>query len=117
MYCYVAAFGMQRFDSSESVLLLSFDHMFFAIFTISIVINFLTEFTESGETQPNRNLKHIALRYIHSNFLIDILAWVPFHYFVSIDNKFIRWAFLIKIIRIVEGIQLIDVSKMMKFVH
>lgn len=108
---------MQNHDGSYSKVLNTCDHVFFGIFTISIIVNFLTEFTESGESQPTRSLNKIARKYVYSNFLFDMLAWIPLHYFVSLENKYIRWAFLIKLIRIIDGIKLIDVSKMMKFVQ
>jgi len=60
---------------------------FFGIFTIAIFLNFLTEFTIDGETVPCRDINKIVVRYFKSSFLIDLIAWIPFHFLAGKDDR------------------------------
>lgn len=118
MYCFIAAFGFENTYEHQNHIAKYVDIFFFCIFTIAIFINFLTEFKLDGETVPCRDLNKIVFRYLKSNFLIDLIAWVPIHFFINDYNgemsKISQWAHLIKCVRIYDGIKLMNVSRIMK---
>ena len=118
IYGHSAAFGFWDKLGNKHGDLVEYDFLFFGIFTISIIINCLTEFTMEGETRPTRNIQLIVNRYmwVKKSFWLDLLTWIPLHYFIRIDKyttKHLNWYFLTKSLRIIEGLRLFDVNKMM----
>ena len=84
-YASASFFALQKDkdDTSRSTVLYIFDHIFFAIFTLDIFINFITEYRDIGETIPCRDLEKISKRYIRGSFVVDMIAWIPLHYFIA----------------------------------
>jgi hypothetical protein len=46
-------------------------------FTSVIMLNFITDFKEEGDTVPTREFLLVAKNYINNGFLGDILPWLP----------------------------------------
>ena len=84
-YANASFFALQwdKYDTSRSTPYYVIDHIFFAIFTLDIIFNFVTEYRDIGETVPIRDIDKISQRYIKGNFLIDVIAWFPIHYFID----------------------------------
>ena len=60
-YAYMAAFE----EPGPGSFLFTINWTYEAIFIISMIICFLTEFHKDGETTPTRDLKQIANRYLY----------------------------------------------------
>ena len=118
VYAYMAAFGTENSDTTPNKDLLIADIFFFAFFTISIIINFLRDFVPPGETQACKDLKKIAQRYIHGQFFIDLIAWVPFQFIIDFQDdgkshNMMNVLYAIKIIRLRSGLQYFNISYLM----
>lgn len=123
-YAYSAAFGFGSVDhglgndDDYHRWMIDLDHACFSIFTVDIIINFLTEFVPVGDQVPCRNLEDIVKRYLQNSFIFHFLTWFPFHYIINFDQIHgLKWLFLIKIFRLYEAFTEFDVSKIMKFVN
>lgn len=116
-YSFLALFGIHQSNSIETKFVKSFDHFFFVLFLIDMISKFITEFTIPGQQTTCRNLDKIAIRYLKGCFLIDLVALIPFHYFLNFDEDHkIKRLLLIKVIRFYHIQHLFDVTKMMNFV-
>jgi len=80
------------------------------------MLNCLTEYYENaGDTTPVRDISKIVQKYLKGTFLLDFIAWVPFHFFMdfTIDHQLYNPIFAIKTIRIIDGVKYMDVGSMM----
>ena len=95
------------------------DYTFFSIFSIDILVNFLTEYKDVGETQPCRDLSKIAIHYFNSGFFLDFVSWLPIHYmpFFFNNHRQNKWILAIKAIRIYKAFKLFDILHIMKYVR
>ena len=50
------------------------------IFLISIITKFLTDYRPDGETEHVKSLTKISSRYLHGDFLSDLIPLIPFTY-------------------------------------
>lgn len=90
--------------------------IFESIFGINILVNFFTDFVADGEVFPERDLAKIAERYIQTEFAIDFIPTFPITFFVdNSQEKYWRLFYLIKIIRLIKGIEIYDVQQMMEY--
>jgi len=103
LYAYLGIFGFEGNEFIQTA-----DHFFFAIFTVSMILNCLTEFYENqGDKKPCRDVMKIFQRYLKTTFIIDFLAWLPVHYILEFGtNHVYNSLFVVKTIRIGEGLQL-----------
>lgn len=88
--------------------------LFFEIvFVLSIIKNFTTEYKPDGISKPIRDIKKIAIKYLHNGFVMDFLMVLPFYdIFGSKGNA--KLAYFIKIYRLVKGIRIFNVSNMIQ---
>jgi len=118
VYGWMALFGIYEADGKENRFAIVGDVIFFIIFTITIIVNFITDYTPQGETQPVRNLEKIAKRYLRGNFMYDFVAWFPFHWLLDMSyktgNHRRNTIFLIKIIRLRKVSSIFNVSFFME---
>ena len=111
-YAYMSACEIEN----ETVLLLEIMAVFETIFFASMVSKFLVTYTREGTNIEEKDLSKISLRYFKSRFLIDLIALFPFP--VVLDfNGIESHLYLIKIIRLKEGFELLDVSTFMEFLR
>ena len=90
--------------------------IFESIFGINILVNFLTDFVPDGEVFPERDLTKIAERYLQTEFVNDFVPTFPFTFFFdNSQEKYWRLFYLIKIIRLIKGIEIYDVQLMMDY--
>jgi len=109
VYAWVACFGTEGTEIL-SVLTVVYE----VIFTLTIAVNFLTNYTPDGETIKVQDLAAIAVRYRKGQFTIDIIAWFPLVFFLdNSKNRFYRLLYIIKIIRLFKGFQVFNVSELM----
>jgi hypothetical protein len=103
----MAAFGIHHNDGQKRINqdLRVMDIFFFAVFSISIIMNFLRDFIPEGETQACKDLKKIATRYLRRQFLLDFIAWVPFQFIIDFDqHHLLNSLYAIKIVRLRNGL-------------
>ena len=114
MYAYMAAFGINNNDLTINVDLRIADIFFFVVFTVSIIMNFLRDFVPEGETQACKDLKKIANRYLHGQFSLDFIAWVPFQFIIDFNqHRLLNCLYAIKIIRLRSGLQYFNIFYLM----
>ena len=91
-----------------------YDAFFFEfIFLIDIILKFLVEYTPNdGKGLPVRNLRMIAMNYIYSDFIYEILPLIPFQ-FIGFDTQNWRLLIFLKIIRLNTGITLFNVHQIL----
>ena len=78
----------------------------------------MTEFKDTGEMKPCRQFDKIWQRYLRGDFLLDLIAWLPIHYFIEYDRiYFYSWIFLFKLVRFYKAIIQFNVVKIMKIVR
>lgn len=122
LYAYIAAFGMKDFGYTkkdpighdQEEFFISVEITFEIIFMLSIIKQFLTEYTPEGETIPVRDLQKIAKRYIKDGFLLDFICVLPISRMLKFMGEEARLFYLIKSIRIHKGIRIFSVPAMMK---
>jgi len=68
-------------------------------------LKFITDFIPDGETEPTKDLKQIAKRYLHRGFLIDFITVLPLSLMFEI-----KILYLLKTLRIFNGIKLFNVQ-------
>ncbi len=77
-------------------------------FLFDIILNFFEEF-RNEELKPVREIKLIALRYVRSTFIVDVLATIPFRFFDLTDyDKNNRLFFILKLLRCYKLKELMD---------
>lgn len=117
-YAYLAAFGMkdpsQGSDGNDDAVFSTIEMVYESIFILSILKQFLTEYTPDGETQPVRDISKISKRYIKDHFVLDTICVIPFSRMLEFIGEEARLLYLIKSIRIIKGIRFFSVPKMMK---
>ena len=78
-------------------------------FLFNIVFTFFVEYDVDGQILPERNLPNIARNYLRNGFLIEVLPTLPLQ-FLPLGGDENR-LYIIKLVRIVNGISLLDASK------
>lgn len=85
---------------------------FEAVFIVSIVKNFTTEFKSDGMSRPIRNAKKIAVRYFNNGFILDLLMVIPFYdIFLSVLGRNAKLCYFIKCYRLIRGLKIFNVSE------
>jgi len=80
VYAWIAYFGNDSATNMPFILTLIFE----IIFTISIMLKFVTTFIEEGETMPETNHGLIYQNYKDNlGMRDDIIAWLPLVFFVD----------------------------------
>lgn len=83
-------------------------------FAVAILKAFLTDFTPENKNKPETNLFVIAKRYLHHEFPLDLILWVPLWLLIYLDINY-KLLFILKCWRIVKGLNnLFNVSTLMK---
>mmetsp|Transcript_14069 Transcript_14069/g.21939 ORF Transcript_14069/g.21939 Transcript_14069/m.21939 type:complete len:82 (-) Transcript_14069:84-329(-) len=81
-----------------------------------MITNFFTEYHYPASMKTERDLWKLSILYVKGRFIWDFLAILPlFHIFSSIvPGKYLRLAYVIKILRIVHGFEQLDRKRYMK---
>ena len=74
-----------------------------------MISKFFVEFTVEGDTMPTRNINKIIYRYLTTNFIIDFIPLIPFSFFLDLNGKE-KHFYIIKVMRLVNGFRILDVS-------
>lgn len=86
------------------------------IFLIHFILQFFLDFVEEGKNYPVRDLAKIFKRYINSQvFFLDFLTIIPLQLLDLKNNRHYLF-FGIKMLRIVKGLHVFDVNKIMRWV-
>lgn len=106
-YAFMAAF--EKPDPGSWLFIL--DWSFEGIFLVSLLLNFITDYKEDGNPNPVRDLNKISMRYLKGQFTYDIIPLIPLPH-LPFGNS-MKHFYLIKIMRMVTGIRVFDVSVIM----
>ena len=82
IYVWMACFGDDPLGLSFKLMIV-FEGMFF----IMMICNFVTDFTRNGENIACDDLEEIAVNYIQSDFLTDLIPLLPFNAFLDNSMK------------------------------
>ena len=106
-YAWIAYFGNDSDWNGPFKLTVFFE----SIFTLSILLKFITTFIEEGETVPESNHTLIYQNYRDNGGMYsDLVAWIPIVFIFDCSKAyFYRLIYLIKIIRIYKALDWIDV--------
>jgi len=72
---YIAAFG---FPTKRLYVVLN--NLVEVFFWIEIVLKFFERYKDEVEYKPVKSVRKIAYRYLRTNFIIDLVATIPFRY-------------------------------------
>lgn len=113
LYAWVACFGIAHTDSSSLFLNTVFVE---AVFTISIITRFLTDYNPDDDGSHERVstvrvFKKIAIRYLISEFPFDIFLCIPFNFIYGTEpDQLFRLLCIIKILRLRKGLKVFNVA-------
>lgn len=93
---YIAAFG---FPTKKSYVVLT--NLVDLVFWIEIVLNFFQQYKDEVEYKPVKDVRMISYRYLKTNFIVDLIATIPFRYLKLTKNHMILDLFqLLKLLRL-----------------
>jgi len=87
--------------------------IFELVFAVSILSRFLTDYTPDGETEAVKSLSKISNRYIKSDFAWDLIPLLPLPIIFKGFWKEAKLLYMIKCIRIVNGLKLFNITLML----
>lgn len=96
------------------------DYLQELFFFLNILKNFLTEIPIENSKKMDRNLPNIAINYLKTDFLFDLLAFFPFAVLFpggEINDPWYMNLFLFKLIRLSRGLETFDVDSWIKFTN
>ena len=108
IYLFMAAYLSKDLLPEDN--LYKLDLFFETFFAISMVLEFLTDFEPVPGQKAIRDLVIIANRYIKGEFIYDLIALVPFNFFIDIDDGYERLFYLFKLLRLQKGFKLFNVA-------
>jgi hypothetical protein len=118
--CFSSAYYCAFDFPKANMILLSFEHVVFAAFTVDILFN-LMRVPESMEG-PNQKRDHFVLfkSYLKSGWLVlDVLATFPF-YLINTSggaSSLGMWFKLLRLVRLPKILNLLDLARFNKFVE
>ena len=77
-YGWIALFGIETEENHYKYI-----YIYESIFSIWIVINFITEYIPEGEVIPVRNLGKISHLYLNTTFWRDFIPTIPITFFLN----------------------------------
>lgn len=86
------------------------------IFFFRIGTEFLTDFQDK-DLKIIRDFEKIVMRYLKGQFIFDFITVIPFDYFIMIEGGYSRLFYLLKLLRLFQGLQLFDVQRIMILVN
>ena len=107
-YAFMAAFE----NPKQGSFLYIMDNIFEFIFYISFILNFIVDYQPPDQPKPVKDISKIAMRYIKGNFWYDFLPLIPLTYINLNGDQ--RLFYIIKILRLVIGLQILKVPKIME---
>jgi len=80
-------------------------------------INFFVEYYPKSKDVPVRNLSKIAMNYLKTTFILDLIPIIPFNYMDVLLNKdwdgYQNYFFLLKSIRMMRAFHLFNINVLM----
>ena len=108
VYIWFAVFGDQGTDFHYY-----FEPSIELFFFLAMVVKFFTDFIPDGETEAEKSLDIISSRYLKGMFIWDLIPLVPLTLIFRNFQRIRKLTFMIKCIRIVNGINLFNVNNIM----
>jgi hypothetical protein len=106
--------GVCTENSPDGSIIMKVSLGFELVFAFSILTRFLTDYTPDGETEAVKSLSKISARYLHSDFVWDLLPLIPLPiFFKNVLKSYAKLLYMIKCIRIINGFKLFNVSLML----
>lgn len=103
---------VDTFDMDHFIMQVSFE----GIFLIHFIIQFFLDFNEEGKNYPVRDLSKIFFRNVYSHdFPLDLLTLIPLQFYELKNNRHYLF-FGIKMLRMIKGLHVFDVNKIMRWV-
>ena len=110
-YAYMAAF-LLNLDDEGTTQFFNFDLFYNIVFAVDLVLNFLFELYDQKSEYYERRFLVISEQYLRGRFLTDFVTVLPlYHLFKFFKHG--RLFFLIKLTRLMRGIELLDTAVIM----
>jgi hypothetical protein len=107
---YLACFGPNEKLREQAI----FNSILEGIFSFDMILTFFVDLKPKNDSnQPVRSMYHIAMNYLNGNFTREIIPLIPLHLIklpLNLQNLF----YLIKTIRLLKCINILDIPKIMK---
>jgi hypothetical protein len=105
-YAYLALHGHEEGNMTAIWTTLFFE----GVFVVSILKNFITEYTPDGEIVPVKDIMKISERYFWNEFMGDLIPTIPMTFILDMSaSKYGRIFYLVKIIRLAKGLKIYNV--------
>lgn len=85
-------------------------------FFIFMILQFFKAYVPQYQNREIRDYRMIAARYIEGDFKLDLFAIIPWPYFISLNHKYERLLFLMKLVRFKKGFTIMDYHTTMKII-
>ena len=109
-YAFLAHFGNTTPASGPT----KFPECFEIIFTISIILRFITSYVPEGNIIPVTSHYLIFQNYKNTDLMRDLITWFPIVFLLdTTKGKFFRLFFLVKVLRITKALAKFDVMYIM----
>lgn len=109
---YNVAFGDEK---SEEFYSITFDAIINLFFILDILISFMTMYVDSDTKEVVVNRIEIAKHYIRGRFVIDLLASIPFDYFIYVNTD--SQTFLFNLLSLLKLIRILRLSKLITYLN
>lgn len=112
MYCMLAAYRKdadsigagEKAEDADIVNQPWFFWLFEVIFLVDMIVNFFLDFQQNNKTIQiiSRDIREIVHRYVHGEFLWDLVPLIPLQY-IEMENNLNFTFYLVKVVRLRKG--------------
>lgn len=74
------------------------------IFSFDVLIQFFVEYSYPSSDKIEKNFFKVAIIYLNSSFIFDLIAIVPFYRLLNEVLSFCRLFYFVKLIRLYRGL-------------
>ena len=100
-YIILAYFGDNHNENSY----IGLDFIFEVFFFVTMMLRFITDYTEEGDSLPVKSIPKIAKRYLYSyEFILDLAPQIPFRFMFKKIGRNVKLFLIIKVIRMIKGL-------------
>jgi len=109
-YAYIAAF-LDNLNQDGMDLLQYLEKITMLTFIFDLIISFFVDYPYPNSEEVEKSFLKLASMYLRKGFIIDLIPIIPFYIIINltfVDVKYARLAYLLKLLRLPKGIELIN---------
>lgn len=115
-YFYMGLCANRHQPLEERMIVQHFLLIFELMFLLEMVLQFFRKVTPDGASRPLTTIQTISIHYMKTKFIWHFIPIIPFQYIDVIDNNTNTYFLLLKVIRMVDGLECYDVPTIMTFI-